>query len=152
VGADWRSGTPLLLDGAAAAIAGEVFSKHGPPAEEGEEAEKDAQRSFLAGRTVITAGLALLPVTFEPQVLESNRWGRLFSLAYNHPEQPAFAVGGDTGLAITSEGATVLGAGTVIALDLRRAARALGGNEAYVLANGLLDVFAPGDRVEPAAP
>jgi cyanophycinase-like exopeptidase len=148
----WRDGTPLLLDGGAAAVAGAVFSRHGPPAEEGEEAEKDAQRSFLQGRTVITDGLALLPATFEPQVLESNRWGRLFSLAYNHNEQPAFAVGGDTGLAITARGASVVGEGTVIVLDARTAARDLGENEAFVLANALLDVFAPGEDVSPAAP
>jgi cyanophycinase len=148
----WLGGTPLLLDGAAAAVGGAVYSKHGPPAEEGEEAEKDAQRSFLQGRTVITDGLALLPVTVEPQVLETNRWGRLFSLAYNHHEQPAFAVGSDTALLLAPAGASVVGDGTVIALDAREAVRELGTNEAFVLANALLDVYAPGDAVAPVAP
>ncbi len=151
VRAAWLAGTPLLLDGAAAAIAGQVFSRHGPPAEEGDAAEIDAQRSFLAGRTVIVPGLDLLPVTIEPQVLESNRWGRLFSLAYTHSRLPAFAVGSDTALLVSTSGAAVLGDGAVIALDLRRATRALGSNQAYVVANGLLDVFAPGEQVVPAS-
>jgi cyanophycinase len=143
----WLGGTPLLLDGAPVALAGAVFSRHGPPAKEGEPAEKDAQRSFLLGRTVITDGLDLLPVTVEPQVLESNRWGRLFSLAYNNPDQPALGVAANTALVVGAQGAGVVGEGTVLVLDLRQAVRALGLNEGYVIANGLLDVFAPGDEL-----
>lgn len=152
VRAAWLDGVPLLLDGGAAAVAGTIFSQHGPPAEEGEAAERDAQRSFLAGRTVITEGLGLLPVTVEPQVLEDNRWGRLFSLAYTHPDLPALAIGDDTALVVSGEGAVVVGAGTVIALDMRAATEALGANEGYVIANALLDVFAPEDSVQPSPP
>ena len=39
---------------------GPVFSAHGPPPEDADAAEIAIQRSFLAGRTVITDGMALL--------------------------------------------------------------------------------------------
>ena len=143
----WLAGTPLLLDGGAAAIAGPVFSAHGPPPEDADAAEIAIQRSFLAGRTVITDGLALLDVTIEPHILSETRWGRLFSLGYTHPELVAFAVTDGSALALTASGAKVLGDNAVLSLDLRGATLALGDNKAFVIANGLLDIFAPGDEV-----
>ena len=143
----WLAGTPLLLDAAAAALAGPAFSAHEPTPEEGEAAEKAAQRSFLEGRTVITDGLALLPITVEPDIVENNRWGRLFSLAYATPDTPAFGLGRNTALALLRDGATVVGDEVVVSLDLRHATLDWGINRAYVIANGLLDVFAPGDTV-----
>ncbi|MBK8050875.1 MAG: Type 1 glutamine amidotransferase-like domain-containing protein [Anaerolineales bacterium] len=137
----WLEGTPLLLDGAAAAIAGPVFSAHGPPPTDADAAEVAIQRSFLTGRTEITAGLDLLPVTVEPKVLSEHRWGRLFSLAYAHPEWPAFAVNDGAAVAITADGPRVLGDSAVISLDLRDATRAVGDNDAFVIANGLLDIL-----------
>lgn len=38
---------------------------------------------------MITDGLQLLDVMFEPQLLADNRWGRLFALAYTNPKQVA---------------------------------------------------------------
>lgn len=143
----WQAGTPLLLDGAAAALAGPVFSAHGEPAEGADAAEMAAQRSFLEGRTAITDGLGLLDVTVEPQILTGNRWGRLFSLAYTHPAHVALAIPADSMLVVTDEGSVVAGANAILSLDLRTATLALGDNTAFVIANGLLDVFAPGDEV-----
>jgi hypothetical protein len=143
----WQAGTPLLLDGAAAALAGPVFSAHGETAEGADAAEMAAQRSFLEGRTVITDGLGLLDVTVEPQILTGNRWGRLFSLAYTHPTHVALAIPADSVLMVTDEGPAVAGADAILSLDLRTATLALGDNAAFVIANGLLDVFAPGDEV-----
>ncbi len=141
----WRAGTPLLLDGAAAALAGSVLAAHGPTPEDAEAAEIATQRAFLEGRTVITPALGLLDITVEPRVLADNRWGRLFSLAYNHPDQVAFGLADDAALIVTGDGATVAGANVVVSLDLRSATLALGANRAFAIANGLLDVFAPGD-------
>ncbi len=147
VRAAWLDGIPLLLDGAAAALAGPVFSAHGPTPEEADAAEIATQRSFLEGRTVITDGLALLDVTVEPALLAGNRWGRLFSLAYTHAARVAFGVADDSALVITAEGASVSGDNVVLSLDLRDAALDYGDNRAFVIANGLLDIFAPGDIV-----
>ena len=142
----WRSGTPLLLERAAASLAGAVYAPHRSP--EWED-EVDTQQSLLAGSTTVATGLNLLPVAFETRVLETNRWGRLFSLAYTHPDQPAFAIGEDTALVVATDGAGVIGDGAVIALDLRAATLDLGSNEGFVVANGLLDVFTAGDVVTP---
>lgn len=147
----WLAGAPLLLDNAAAAIAGPVFSAHEPTPEEGDEAEVATQRSFLQGRTVITDGLALLDVTVEPQVIENNRWGRLFSLATSHPEQIALGLSDGAALMLNADGARVLGDGVLFVLDLRQAALDFGDNQQFVIANGLLDLFAPGDQVRATA-
>lgn len=147
----WLAGVPLLLDAAAAALAGPSFSAHEATPEEGEAAEKAAQRSFLEGRTVITGGLGLLPIAVEPDVIENNRWGRLFSLAYAAPDTPAFGLGRNTALALLPEGVSIIGEEVVVSLDLRPATLAWGANRAFVMANGLLDVFAPGDAVVYAA-
>jgi cyanophycinase-like exopeptidase len=136
---------PLLLDGAAAALAGAQFSAHAPTPEDAEAAEIATQRAFLAGRTVITDGLGLLNITVEPQLLVDNRWGRLFSLAYRRPDILTLGLSDDTGLLVTRDGATVVGDNAVITLDLRRATLDHGANEAFVIANGLIDIFAPGD-------
>lgn len=145
----WRAGTPLLLDGAAAPLAGAVFSAHPPTPEEAEAAEQATQRSFLEGRTVITDGLQLLDAMFEPQLLTDNRWGRLFALAYTHPKQVAVGLADGAALLVTPSGAEVLGDNVVLILDLRHAALDYGSNRAFVIANGLLDVYAPGDMMRP---
>jgi len=145
----WRAGTPLLLDGAAAALAGAEFAAHGPTPEDAEAAEIATQRAFLAGRTVITPALGLLDITVEPRVLADNRWGRLFSLGYHHPDRAAFGIADNAALVVTADGASVAGDNVVVSLDLSSATLALGENQAFVIANGLLDVFAPGDALLP---
>jgi cyanophycinase-like exopeptidase len=148
----WLAGTPLLLDNAAAAAAGVVFSAHEPTPEEGEEAELAAQRSFLRGRTILADGLALLPITVEPQLLKNNRWGRLFSLAYSWPELLTLGLTDDAAVEIGPAGGRVIGDNAVVVLDFGQATRDWGSNDAFVVANGVLDVFAPGDDLAPAAP
>ncbi|HAJ38217.1 MAG TPA: cyanophycinase [Chloroflexi bacterium] len=145
----WRAGTPLLLDGAAAALAGAEFSAHGPTPEDAEAAEIATQRAFLAGRTVISPALSLLDIAVEPRVLADNRWGRLFSLGYHHPDRTAFGIADNAALIITADGATVAGNNVVVSLDLSSATLARGDNQAFVIANGVLDVFAPGDVLLP---
>lgn len=145
----WLAGTPLLADNAAAAVLGAFYSAHGPTPDEADQAEIATQKSFLAGTTVITPGLGLLEVLVEPQVPEDNRWGRLFSLAYHHPDRLALGLTQETALELTADGARVIGRNVIFALDLRQARLALGTNDGFVIANGLLDVFAPGDSVVP---
>lgn len=143
----WRAGVPLLLDGAAATLAGPLFSAHGPTPEDTDAAEIATQRSFLEGRTVITDGLALLDIALEPALLADNRWGRLFSLAFTNPASVILGVADNSALLMTEEGASVIGENVVLSLDLRDAALGYGDNRAFVIANGLIDVFAPGDEV-----
>ncbi len=144
----WQSGKPLLLDNAAAALAGSFYSAHEPTPREAEEAEVATQRSFLAGRTKVQPGLGLLPACFEPQVLNDNRVGRMFSLAYMHPDLLTVALMQGAALVVDAEGAQVVGENAAWVLDLRFATLALGENEGFVVANGLLDVFVDGERLE----
>lgn len=148
--AAWLSGKPLLADNAGAAIAGKFYSGHGPTPKEADGAELATQKSFVQGTTTISNGLNLLDVMIEPQVLNDNRWGRLFSLAYNHPDRIAFGLTHNTAVEITHDGAQAIGDNVLFALDLRTAKLATGTNDAFVIANGLLDVFAGGDEVKPS--
>jgi cyanophycinase len=145
----WLSGIPLMTDSASTAVVGEFFSAHEPTPEDVEEAEAATQESFLLGNTKVAPGLGLLNITVEPGILGNNRWGRLFSLAYNHPDLLSFGLNEGTALEITSHGTLVVGDSVVFVLDLRSANLDLGTNQGYVIANGLLDVFAPGDLVFP---
>ncbi len=54
-------------------------------------------------------------------------------------------------LLVTANGAEAIGDNVVLALDLRRAALDYGDNRAFVVANGLLDVYAPGDEIRPVS-
>jgi cell division septation protein DedD len=146
----WLGGVPLLADNGGAAVAGRFYSAHGPTPDDPGEAEQAVQKSFLQGTTQIAAGLGLLDITVEPQVMNDNRWGRLFSLAYNQPKLPSFGLAQNSALEVTRDGARVIGNNPLIALDLRNAVLDLGTNDGFVIANGLLDVFAPDDAVIPA--
>jgi hypothetical protein len=151
VRAAWLAGRPLLADDAGAALLGAFYSAHGPTPRDGDEAEIATQKSFLQGRTQIEGGLGALPLVIEPQVLSDNRWGRVFSLAFAQPELLVLGLTSGSALEITEAGARVLGNNAVLVLDPRPAQRALGTNEGFVIANALLDVFAPGDAVRPEA-
>jgi cyanophycinase len=149
VRARWRAGVPLLLDGAAAALAGTQFAAHAPTPPDPTLREQATQGSFLAGNVHFADGLALLPLLIEPRIMHANRWGYWFALAYTHPDQLAIGIAADTVLALTPQGAVVQGHNGVFVLDLQHATRTVGANQAYVLANGLLDVFGAGETVQP---
>lgn len=149
--AAWASGLPLLADNGGAAITGKVYSAHGPTPKEPDEAEFATEKSFLQGATQIEKGLGLLDITVEPQLLNDNRWGRLFALAYNSPQQIALGLTQNTALEITNEGPQTLGTNETFVLDLRNAGLDVGDNTGFVIANGMLDVFAPGEAVKPTA-
>ncbi len=148
--ADWLSGKPILADDAAAAVLGTFYAAHGLTATVA-ISPTIAAESLLQGATTITNGLNLINAVFETQVMEENRWGQLFSLAYRHPEVIAFGLTQNSAIEITRDGARAFGDNAIIALDLRGAQLALGNNQAAVMANALLDVFAPGDEVKPTS-
>ncbi|GAB4492218.1 MAG: Type 1 glutamine amidotransferase-like domain-containing protein [Anaerolineales bacterium] len=145
----WLAGKPILADNAAATLLGSFYAAHPPGPTEGEEAEAANQQSFWQGKTDIRPGVGLINLTLQPQMLDNNRFGRLFSLAYNHPDQLAIGLNANTALEITSAGARVLGENGIFVLDLRSAQLGLGSNNGFVIFNGLLDVFAPGEMVQP---
>ncbi|HAX68842.1 MAG TPA: cyanophycinase, partial [Anaerolineae bacterium] len=145
----WLGGKPILAVNAAAPLLGCFYSAHEPTPNESEDAEIAVQKSFLLGKTNIQPGLGLLDITLEPQILADNRFGRWFSLAYNHPQLPSVGLNHNTAIEVTSQGATALGDNSIFVLDLSRAKLEIGSNNGFVIANGLLDIFAPGDLVQP---
>lgn len=145
----WLNGTPVMADNAAAPLLGAFYSAHGPTPTDAEDAETANQKSFWQGKTNIQAGLGLVKITIEPQVLADNRFGRLFSLAYNHPELLTLGLNKNTAIEITAKESNILGTNSIFALDLRTAKLALGDNNGFVIANGFLDIFAPGDELTP---
>ncbi|NWF70705.1 MAG: Type 1 glutamine amidotransferase-like domain-containing protein [Chloroflexi bacterium] len=145
----WQRGMPLLADNAAAALLGSYYAAHGPTPDDEHAAENDVQGSFKQGATSIKPGLGLLPLLIEPRVMGNNRWGRLFSLAYNHPDTLALGLADNTAVIIDQQGARALGENAVFVLDLRQSRRALGSSGLFVIANGLLDVFAGGEALTP---
>ncbi|MFN8598591.1 MAG: cyanophycinase [Anaerolineae bacterium] len=149
IDAAWRGGLPLLADKGGAALVGRFFAAHAPTPNTANAAEIEVQKSFIQGTTTISNGLNLLNIMIEPQLLSDNRWGQLFSLTYNHPEVVALGIANDTALELSVDGAQVIGDNAIVALDLRTSQRALGTDDQFIIANGLLDVFAPGDTVKP---
>lgn len=148
--AAWRAGAALFLDDAAAAYAGVAYSQMANNTQEDEADEEPfTQGTFIQGGATISEGLGLLNIVVEPQIMRDNRWGRLFAATYANPDALALAIPHDTAIRITSEGASVVGFNGVFVLDLRQATLALGDNDAFVIANALLDVFAPSETLTP---
>jgi cyanophycinase len=147
----WLAGKPLLADDAAAAALGAYFSAHGSTPLDPEEAVAIVQEAFIKGKTNIVRGLNFINANIEPQLLNDNRWGQLFSLAYLHPELIALGLSQNAGVEFTSNGVFVLGDNVVTSLDFSSAILDLGTNQAYVVANGLLDVFTPNEALIPQA-
>lgn len=159
VKAAWSAGAMLMLDDAAAAVAGQFYAAHAPtPYDSDDDAliEQATQASFIIGSTETRAGLGLINVNIEPSVMDDNRWGRFVALAYQHPETLTVALNDDAILTIDpAMGGAMLDARSsngVVTLDLAGAALAEGDNGYMVIGNGVIDVFAPGDMVAPSNP
>ncbi len=153
--AAWEGGAMLMLDDAAAAAAGMFYSAHAPTPYDSDDdllIEAATQASFILGNTEVRPGLGLFYANVEPSVMDDNRWGRLFTLAYVHPELPVLALNDDVIVSIEPSMGALVDARSengLVVLDFGGAALSAGDNNYLVVGNGVLDVFAPGDRVVP---
>lgn len=145
----WLAGNPVLADNAAAPLFGAFYANHEPTPSDSELAELATQKSFWQGRTKMEPGLGWVNITLEPQLIADLRFGRLFSLAYNHPDLLSIGLNKDTALRLNADGATVLGSNGIFVFDLRTARLELGSNDGFVIGNAMLDVFVPGELVQP---
>jgi cyanophycinase len=143
----WLSGIPVFADDAAAAMIGVYYSAHSPTPDDEKLAEAATQKSFLLGQTSFNPGLGMLEITLEPQLLDNNRWGRFFSLAYVHPQLITVGLNRKSVIEISPDEAIATGDNVTFILDLRSASLELGTNQGFVIANGLLDVFAPSEII-----
>lgn len=145
----WLAGNPVMADNAAMPIFGAFYAPHEPTPDDSELEELATQKSFWQGRTKIQPGLGWVNITLEPQLIADKRFGRLTSLAYNHPDLLALGLNKDTAILFDANGAKVLGANGVFVFDFRKAKLKLGTNEGFIVANAMLDVFVPGDLIQP---
>ncbi len=145
----WLSGKPVMTDNAITPVMGAFYSNHEPTPDDSELQELATQKSFWQGRTKMAAGLGWVNITVEPQIIADLRFGRLFSLAYNHPDLLAIGINQDTAIRFDENGASVLGGNAVFVFDLRKAKLELGTNDGFVIGNGMLDVFVPGESILP---
>ena len=89
----------------------------------------------------------MLPVNLEISLTASNRWGGFFSLAYANPGVITLGMADQTAIILRRDRTGVEGENIVASLDLRNAT--LGeANSNVRFINGLLDIFAPGDRLD----
>lgn len=144
------AGIPVLADNAAVPLFGIKYAAN-PPVDydNDDEAVMEAhdQGAYILGNTVIADGLGLVRANVEPRLIDNNRYGRVISLAYNDPATLALGLAEGSALEVTPEGTTVRGTNGVVLFDFSAATLALGDNDAFVIANGLMDVFAPGDSI-----
>jgi len=145
----WLAGNPVMADNAAMPVFGAFYAPHEPTPDDAEREELATQKSFWQGRTKIAEGLGWVNITLEPQIIADKRFGRLTSLAYNHPELVAFGLNKDTAMLFDAQGAHVIGDNGVFAFDFRKATLQIGANDGFTVANAMLDVFVPGDIVQP---
>jgi hypothetical protein len=146
-----QEGKTVLLDNAAAAVLGLSYSAHGATREATEESpfarEEDVEGALLVGNTVIRQGLGIVNFKIEPRVISDARFGRMFALAYHSPSILTIGLPDNAALELTSGGVRVLGANSIVSLDLSAATLAQGKTGGFLWANGLLDTFANGEVV-----
>jgi cyanophycinase len=151
----WRGGAPLTLNDAAVGLAGAYYAAH--PAidyDNDDDAVIEAleQGVLIDGGMNLVEGWGLVPAIIEPRLIDNTRWGRLVAGLYAHPDLLGVGIPFDGSVSIASDGAFVGGNNGVIVLDFRGATLALGDNGGYVVANGLMDSFAPTEMIIAQAP
>ena len=82
--------------------------------------------------------------------MAANNWGDWISLASKQPELLSLGIAENAAVELSRYRAYALGENPVFVLDLRSATLESGTNNSAVIANGLLDVFAPKEIIEPA--
>lgn len=145
----WLAGKPILAMDAAAVILGSTFAEDPQGMLTSDPADPISQTSFIKDTVILRPGLDIINVTLVSRLLTDNHWGQLFSLAYQHPTTVALGLNDNMAIILTADGAEVIGNNGLVSLDLRNAKVDLGTNGGYIIINGLMDVFAPGDKVKP---
>ena len=137
----------VMTDGALTAAMGEWFVSSPDPTDD--DYEDVASEAFMTDGLTFERGWGIIEdASFEPSLGWDNRWGRLYALAMEDPENIVFGIHEMTALVLDGSDATVEGDRSVTALDARGATFAEGENGAFSAFNVILDAFAPGDTVE----
>ncbi len=147
----WLNGMPVLATNGGAAIIGGYYIPQ-------TMIDDDGQRIAVPTQTLADntgredgAGIGFLNATFVPRIMEDNRWGEMFSLAYRHPELLSLGLPRDGAIEIDQDGARSIGDYAIFVMDFRKAVLGMGSNNNPVIANGLLDIFTRGQSITPQA-
>lgn len=110
--------------------------------------EDEAIANFREGDGQWQRGLGLVSGSLVPSLTLDYRWGKLFDVGALAPQQAAWGIGEDTAVRIApGAAATVVGDGSVVALDPRTAQFWAGPNGAIGAVGVLLSTFGAGEVV-----
>lgn len=142
----WFAGKPILAAGEATPILGTHFWIN--PYQSSPTLIDPELAHFDPSLHINSPGLSLIPANIEVGLTNNNRWGGLFSLAYRNPTIISLGMADQTAIVLHTDLTTVEGENIVASLDLRTAE--IGEPDSNIrFTNGFLDVFAPGDHLEP---
>ncbi|MDT0212913.1 hypothetical protein Q9R29_03345 [Rothia sp. ARF10] len=139
-----RTSPVVLADRHLTAALGTWFSTKADPTDTNYEDEAIA--NFRTGDGQWQRGLGLVPGSFVPSLTLDYRWGKLFDLGAREGDQIAWGLGEDTAVRVSpGASATVVGPGSVVALDPRGAELWTGPNGAIGAVGVLLSTFGEGE-------
>ena len=145
----WLNGIPLLTDRGASAFIGAAYSNYYSAMEKKPNPGKTQNNPLTQNGVHFFPGLNLLPALFEPGLIIENRWKDLIALAYYYPNLLSLGINRDSAIEISERGAQVLGESQAVTLDLTQATLATDDQGNLVIANGIIDIFTPGDYLIP---
>lgn len=106
-----RAGVPIAGTSAGAAIMSEVMIPNAP--------EKPG---LVGGNTPITKGLGLVPeLIIDQHFIARHRMDRLLSAVMDHPDRIGVGIGEATAIIVRGGNFTVMGKGSVVVIDARKA-------------------------------
>lgn len=134
----WESGVNLILDGEAAALAGNAYLA----AQQPNAIFTSDTKQALPGMNLITTCVALEP-------MQNSAWLEFISLAFHCPSSLAIRLPHDSILHLSSSEPRNIGLNAIVLLDLRSATMRPQLYPGLIFAHGLMDVYAPGETIEP---
>ncbi len=137
----WQQGTPLLLTSTAAQLLGRYYAPL--------RRNMPIAATLNIDRLPTKTGAGMFDFCLTSSLLIGNRWQSVLSTAFQHPDFLSIGLTTDSGLIISPDGAVAAGSGPLVTLDLRRSITESTADGNGVIANGLMDIFIPGERVVP---
>ena len=140
----WLNGAAVLANDGAAAALGAAYAASQDPLTSGEKASEESYRLdewILSGSSIVNAIIA-------PHASDRQQWANLITSVFENPTLLGIGLSTNSVLQIKDGEAKVMGEDPVFLVDLRSASLGLGSNQNIQIANGLVDIYAPGEQLE----